>query len=288
MKEIRRVGDQKTPRYIEDQFFPTANFEDEDPYAELRARRSERSASISRERGAWEQERAGRPERDWEGANRPARMTRDARKFNPIDEEMSNLYAEDVSSRAIRRAGYATDDATKSHRPDFFLTREEAQMMVEAGGVFFDPDLEKICWESSLNQLEARARQASRLEKVERSNRKKREWERRQSKALREKNIVTARAHPILANRANMIMSAEEEGYDVGSRFGMHDYSDTISKDEERIRLASRKRRERLRIKPQGVDRADRVRDWSENINPVAARFQDVDYGWIDTDVYTG
>jgi hypothetical protein len=270
MSKFRKVAEtQGLPDYIEQQFIPGLA-DKTDIYANLRESATRHKQVLASESIG----EVGQPKinKDWERVA-SAEMYQQP-KFRPSDDEMSNLNPQDSSHRAIRRAGYDTDEGENA-RPGQYKWGNEGDVMsaLIRGATIFENDFEDISQDLIKNNEARMAQFTSPEQREARQSVRHSSWEQEQISMLKPRTISSSRANTILRTGMENVSDG---------RFGMPNYVAAEDRERQRETMMNAKRDKKLSISRAGFDPEAKHKQWEENIDVYADTFQTYNKGWLD------
>lgn len=281
MSRIRRASEMyEIPGYISASFFGEEAEDDlgsNERFASLKQNASSRKASIAQERKAWEEERAASAKRSsWEREVTASQYS----DFDDDESDSMTKFLRDFKGNSVRRASYDVDNYDLSYRPNPTDDFDDPLNFFNAGGGIFG-DLESAVAEGMDREMQMRKVNAMNRQSEAREEARMAERNKKYRGIQREAQKIVEHQNPLMVNRSSAVFrTAADES--IGSAFGMLDHGAVEARERQRIRMAENSRRERLRIRRDGGEEIDTVKDWESNVNLGRSSYQDVDMGWVD------
>lgn len=271
MSLFRKVSEiDNIPSFIEKKFVGSQVKIEEDPYAELKLNSSENRMKISKQQIGFTKE-ATSINKSWEKIS-GASTYQDLR----TDTIEDRILSQDLS--AIKRADYGTDSGmnarTTTSNLKAFSSDEYMDCLLRGSANIFNPDMINITEEFLNSQISSSEQSRAELTaKREAQASRHASWEERKLNSIREKNVVSNRAHSILRT------SHDSEHT---SQFGMIDPEMLDERENFRIASQNKSREQRLAIKKnvqtEMSDRANsRAKNLSEIYNSISLNIDDLE-----------
>jgi len=266
MSKFRKVAEtENIPSFMESKFVGASYEAYDDPYADLKNNSAENRIKISKQTIGMPKQ-AQITENSWE-------RIQGASIYDELrGQSLADRLAEEMSSsNAIRRAGSDFDSGdnvrTTTSNLKAFSADEYMNAMLTRSASIFNPDMIALSEEflnsqnNSSEQIKVDA-QARR----EASASKHSSWEANKLNSIREKNVVSNRAHSVLR-------TASESSF--SSQFGMIDAEQLDSRESQRIAMHEKSREQRLALKKnftedmenRAINKAQTISDIYRNIN---------------------
>ena len=260
-RKVREIDN--IPSFIEKKFVGSQVEIDEDPYAELKSNSSDNRMKISKQQIGFTKE-ATSLNKSWEKIS-GASTYQDLRTDTVEDRILSQEYG------AIKRADSGTDSGlnarTTTSNLKAYSSDEYMDCLLRGSANIFNPDMINITEEfmNSQNSTSEQSR-AELTAKREAQSSRHASWEERKLNSIREKNVVSSRAHSILRTSSDV---------EYTSQFGMVDPSALDERESKRIALQDQSREQRLAIKKNiqnqlGEKANNRAKNISEIYNSIS------------------
>jgi hypothetical protein len=234
-RKVREIDN--IPSFIEKRFVGSQVDIDEDPYAELKNNSSENRIKISKQQIGFTKE-ATSLNKSWEkisGASTYQDLRTDSIEDRILSQELN----------AIKRADYGTDSGlnarTTTSNLKAYSSDEYMDCLLRGSANIFNPDMINITEEFMNSQISSSEQSKAELSaKREAHASRHASWEEKNLNSIREKNVVSSRAHSILRTSSDV---------EHTSQFGMVDPSALDDRESKRIAMQNQSREQRLAIK---------------------------------------
>lgn len=267
-RKVREIDN--IPSFIEKRFVGSQVDIDEDPYAELKNNSSENRIKISKQQIGFTKE-ATSLNKSWEkisGASTYQDLRTDSIEDRILSQELN----------AIKRADYGTDSGlnarTTTSNLKAYSSDEYMDCLLRGSANIFNPDMINITEEFMNSQISSSEQSKAELSaKREAHASRHASWEEKNLNSIREKNVVSSRAHSILRT------SSDNE---FNSTFGMIDPSALDNRESMRIANQEKNRNERMAIKKNiqsdmSMKSQSRAKTVNEIYNSIDINFDDID-----------
>ena len=237
MSKFKKVEESEAmPNYVAKRFANTN--QPEDHFAHLADGAPSRRALIARESAGaqHEQQVTAQNEKSWETIRSAERYSQPS--FQPADDTMSNLRPADALGSAIRRVMSPTerDTGPQLNPADFGLMERGDYEILARSASIWNPDCEAMTAQlMEKMEQEGHFKENSFIAREAKITSQRQQWESdRHEDVLRQRREVTARANPMLLNRAGQAAVRIGDERVVDGAFGIPDLQAVIAAEKER------------------------------------------------------
>lgn len=273
-RAFQKVSEQtQAPDYLLKRFAAANEAINEDPYEGLRQREAENRQRIAHDEMIYGRPEAPKAANDWEVSRsadtyRPRQMNRAA--------QAQTADPEDLSSRSVRRIDTGEKNTT-NYRPmehlgsdrDVYVTRMDAEGMLNSGQSFFDPNLANITAEIAERDMRKYAQQAMR----DKQSMVGSKWEASNKGRVQRdhKRVLDRWANFDAVNTGFTRVANERES---ASRFGMVDPTEAMRRDMMRQEEVEARMQRKASIKGIGHDTPAQRERWEDDVQTMAPTLQ--------------